>query len=343
MTIDKDIRKEYLIQYRNGLWTQIRAKEDSVWRFISFYAGAIILIVGFLKNENPSNISLAPISLLIMVMAIIIVSFWGILIVLDSNYWMQRNLIFIGNIEKDLLTQEDFGLILPKTFVQPSNFRYVNSYFIQIIFFSLTILIANLSFISISIKNIDTEFIGFLAISQFISITYCVLLTYTIYRNRNWVNEYGKVRQDAPGKAISDQERFDREANSLGTYWNSKVEDIFYIFSVLGPFSFIFCTIILQSKFNFFPFVGITLMIICFLLIVGGVVIRYLSNNQCKKVLHFVNDTTVANQNEMNIQKLRNSRSILNKIQTVTLFTCMLINIGVITAILVEKLPNILR
>lgn len=339
MPIDKDTRKEYLIQYRNGLWTQIRAKEDTVWRFISFYAGAIILIVGFLKNDNPTNFSLAPISLLIMVLAIIIVSFWGILIVLDSNYWMQRNLIFIGNIEKDLLTQDDFGLILPKTFVQPSNFRYVNSYFIQILFFSLTLIIANLSFISFVLRNIATESLGLLAISQFISITYCLLLSYSIYRNRKWVIEYGKVREDAPGKAIVDQKSFDCETSSLGTYWNSKVEDIFYIFSVFGPFSFTFCTLILQSTYNFFPAVGLALIIFCVLILVGGLIIRYLSNKNCKKVLHSINETPTDIQNEKNLRNLTKFRSIINKTQIGILITCLIINTGVITAIIVEKLP----
>ena len=196
------LRFEYLIQWRSGLWVQIRQKEDAIWRFISFYAAAIILAAGFVQPRDPSTTVVSPIGILLIILILFIVTFWGLLIVLDANYWTQRNLIFIGNIEREILPASDLGVMLPKNYAYLNKFRYARSYVIHshILFTTLAIsLLAFRIFIEKSNLFLSTEMSDLTLLISIIFVTY---LLYLFRRDEEFVTDFAGVRKNAPGKII---------------------------------------------------------------------------------------------------------------------------------------------
>ncbi len=195
-------RFEYLTQWRSGLWIQIRQKEDAIWRFISFYAAAVILAAGFVQPSDPSKTVASPTGILLIILILFIVTFWGLLIVLDANYWTQRNLIFIGNIEREILPTSDLGVMLPKSYTYLNKFRYARSYVIHLHILFTTLTISLLAFrIFFEKANLfkSTEMSG---LALLISILFVAYLLYLFRRDEEFVTDFADVRKNAPGKAI---------------------------------------------------------------------------------------------------------------------------------------------
>lgn len=195
-------RFEYLIQWRSGLWTQIRQKEDAIWRFISFYAAAILLSASFVQPNDPTKTVISPIGILLTLLILFIVTYWGLLIVLDANYWFQRNLIFIRNIEREILPASDFGNLLPKSYAYLNTFPYSVSYIIHlnVLFTTLSI-----SLIAFRIFFEKAKLIALPEMSDFallISIIFSTYLLYVFYRDKEFVSNFDEVRKDAPGKKV---------------------------------------------------------------------------------------------------------------------------------------------
>jgi hypothetical protein len=199
-----DSRNEYIINYRNGLSTQIRAKEDSVWRFIAYFAGAWLLLVNFgLDVEGLQGFLTIEeiVKILIISTIIIIASFWGFLITLDSNYWFQRNLIIIRNIEKSLLNKRDYGLIIPKFYGVPiQKYEYTTFTKIQnqIFTFSLTITLVVILFFG---QN-HTDSVELLALLQLSGCLFSILLHLVMVNNIGYVDRLYGDQISAPGKTF---------------------------------------------------------------------------------------------------------------------------------------------
>jgi hypothetical protein len=196
------LRSEYLIQWRSGLWTQIRQKEDAIWRYISFYAAAIILAAGFVQPSDPSKAVITPIGIILTILILYIVTTWGILIVLDANYWNQRNLIFIGNIEREILPQSDMGVLLPKSYAYLDRFVYSRSYVIHlhVLFTTLTIsLFAFRFFLGNSILPTSPNIPH---LSLILVIIFVAFLLYIFRRDEEFVRDFANARKNAPGKGV---------------------------------------------------------------------------------------------------------------------------------------------
>ncbi len=128
---------EYLIQWRSSLWVSIREKESNVWKFITFYASAVALIIGL--GEKYTNT-------FVIAFVIGILSFWGLAIVIDANSWMARNLKLIGNIEKLFIPEEEYGRLIPGYYSSP-HFLYFRPYRCHFTVLTLLALVAYLRFV----------------------------------------------------------------------------------------------------------------------------------------------------------------------------------------------------
>lgn len=198
-------REDYLIQYRNGLWTQIRHKEELIWKFISFYAAALVFSAGFIKfSEQESGLIIDNAAIFIISVTMLITTIWGILIILDSNYWMQRNLIFIGNIEKELLDKDDFGKIIPSFYSDKKSFSYSNSYTLHLHFLFL-LLLASSGLIGVSyiMSSVPISYISSLFLSVYF-LLFSFGLLYILYKDNKWINGFYFARVNAPGLEIVD-------------------------------------------------------------------------------------------------------------------------------------------
>jgi len=322
------IRKQYLTDYRAGLWTQIRAKEDAIWRFISFYAAAIILITGFLKSGD--NVKMSPTTTMFLILTVFFVSFWGILITLDANHWMQRNLVIIRNIEKDILNLTDFGSIFPKVFVKSVTFRYNNAFFIQVIFFTITLLFAIISYVALGIYQANLNSDLFFALSQLIAFTFFSLLLYSLVRNRKWVSEFGEIINGAPGKIIDTEFPVASVINETKTFTCSYIEDIFLAVSIFGVFGLQFSTLLIQKV---FPFLSIVYyLILCLMVLISTMVIytRYKMRKEFQLFESVIPSLTKKEEvlDNRHYSNVSNAARIIRKFQYLAIILCLLINLG---------------
>ena len=91
-------RKDFLVKIYEQMFNDIDRHHKIVWLVIGVLVSAIALIA-------LSEKGLLPIDLTVSI--ILLLSFWVIAHVYDSNYWYNRNLVIIANIERQFLVKED--------------------------------------------------------------------------------------------------------------------------------------------------------------------------------------------------------------------------------------------
>jgi hypothetical protein len=217
--ITKSGQQEYLINFRNGLWTSIRQKENGIWQFISFYAAAIVLVVGFIQNENfVAELDITRMAVLST--AITLVSFWGVIIILDANFWASRNLWIISNIEWKFLGKKGIGTILPAYYATP-DFHYTRLYSLHIYFLFLLMVFSLGGNLALLINPIaGFSFQEDLAIGL-MGILVIIFIYYSYTRDKSWVKDYYSDR----ALAIGDRSNFVNYANyhQLKNAWESPI------------------------------------------------------------------------------------------------------------------------
>lgn len=194
-----DERSVYLREWRKGLWEQIRQKENAIWQFISFYAAGIVFLFGLIRVSEDSTFQLNSTTALVIALVNLFISLWGLMIVLDANFWMSRNLIFVGNIEKELLELKDFGVLLPQYYSELPNFRYEKSYTTHVFIF-LTSVMLSVFLMAASVSANLTEVDSSLA--SIFALMFAIGLLVLFYKDYALVKEFYKTREDAPGKLI---------------------------------------------------------------------------------------------------------------------------------------------
>ncbi len=92
-TDDKD-NNEFLLHLYEQLWENMRSKENRLWSFLSLYGAAVGLVFA---GGQASGLPGAELFALIIVMGL---TTWAVLIILNANYWIRRNLLMVSGIEK---------------------------------------------------------------------------------------------------------------------------------------------------------------------------------------------------------------------------------------------------
>jgi hypothetical protein len=158
-----------------------------------------VIIAGFLQNGDLfSSISIPQMGLLSLV--IVLVSFWGIIIILDANFWQNRNLWFISNIEWKFLGKGGIGKVLPASYATP-NFHYSRIYAMHMQLLLIIILAITLGNAGIFMNpNANLGFLEDVVIGLF-GILVSGFSLYLYSKDKLWVEEYYQVR----GSAIGDR------------------------------------------------------------------------------------------------------------------------------------------
>src|SRR5688572_21223072 len=113
-----DNRKDFLIKMYEQLFNDIDRHHKIVWETMGVLIGAFAVLA--LVEKNIISIDIAS-------GLIILLSWWVMTHVYDSNYWYNRNLVIIANIERQFLVKEDlkdiqyyFGKHRDKNVIQTS-------------------------------------------------------------------------------------------------------------------------------------------------------------------------------------------------------------------------------
>lgn len=128
-TINSD-RNTYLINWRTSIWVSMREKEASCWRFIAVYVPAVLAILGIGFERFPLHV---------LVLACLAATSWGILTVVDANFWFNRNLKIVSNIERMIAPYVYDERLIPPYYGQP-RFQYFMTYRTMIRLFSIVVL-----------------------------------------------------------------------------------------------------------------------------------------------------------------------------------------------------------
>ena len=186
-------KQEYLINWRNSVWVSMREKEKTMWQFLSFFAGALAIIPAFGINNLPFNV---------IIISMLLLTTWGLLITIDSNYWFNRNLVIVSNIESYTANYVYENRLIPEYYSKP-KFSYLLSY-------RTTLTVLTVIFISIMywfcFKNYNLfsqEIYSWVLILSSV-----VILNLWIYKEDNSrLKEYHKfVKATSAGSRIGEQE-----------------------------------------------------------------------------------------------------------------------------------------
>ncbi len=265
-----EARISYLIQWRQGLWAQIRQKEDAIWRFVAFYAGAVVLLAALATGYGlPQGASITTVGAVLILLILFVVTLWGVLIALDANFWLQRNLIFIANIEQELLFDSDFDVLLPKKYAKRSTFDHADSYTIHIHFLFFLIFILLLMFARLILaKGGVTNPVDIIATALFV-VVFCLGIGYTVYRDHRWLQKWIEVRSQAPGKKLPDKE-YPKSFELVRVAWSSRVSIWGWALMLTGCGIFLFLAVLSQPWVAGQAWIGKPLIITFTVLVLGG-------------------------------------------------------------------------
>ncbi|MFC3881296.1 hypothetical protein ACFOSV_13975 [Algoriphagus namhaensis] len=93
-----DRRDEFLLKMYEQMFNDIDRHHKIVWQVIGVLIGSFAVVALAEKELIPIDIAVA---------VVILISLWVIAHVYDSNYWYNRNLVIISNIERQFLKKED--------------------------------------------------------------------------------------------------------------------------------------------------------------------------------------------------------------------------------------------
>jgi hypothetical protein len=149
----------FLREYHRELWSSIRHKEQNIMGFLGFYSAVIALLVGI--GTRATNIGLVT-------FLVIFLSYWGIAIVADANWWWARNMRLIVNVQK-ILFGSAFSSILPKQYLD-TPVRMTRIYRIHLNSLALVITVAFIAYLfTAPLKNsqTDTELLLYFILNTF--------------------------------------------------------------------------------------------------------------------------------------------------------------------------------
>jgi hypothetical protein len=93
-----DERKEFLTKVYDQMFNDIDRHHKIVWETMGLLIGAFAVLA--LAEKEIISIDIAT-------ALIVLLAAWVLTHVYDSNYWYNRNLVIIANIERQFLTKED--------------------------------------------------------------------------------------------------------------------------------------------------------------------------------------------------------------------------------------------
>jgi hypothetical protein len=93
-----DKREQFLIKMYEQMFNDIDRHHKIVWQVIGVLIGSFAFIALAERGLIPIDIAVS---------VVVLLSLWVIAHVYDSNYWYNRNLVIISNIERQFLKQTD--------------------------------------------------------------------------------------------------------------------------------------------------------------------------------------------------------------------------------------------
>lgn len=194
-------RKDFLIQMYNQLSSEIDRHIRIIWQTVGLLISAFAIFALVEKNILPIDLAAS---------ILILVSGLSLAIIIESNYWYNRNLVIIANIEKQFLLESDTRDIHNYFASHRRNNAYLDMMIIQIVFILILLGIVILYHFSVQVypfikmKN--------LVFAPMKTVPYIVITIGSIvlkYFHKKRVNDYNNFLENSPGIEISNKGEVD--------------------------------------------------------------------------------------------------------------------------------------
>jgi hypothetical protein len=123
---DEQLEREFILRMYETFREHINRSEDTFWKFMSFYLGAIYggtgLIALLIKSQTNSDLKLF---IVIAPYIITILSFIGINMLIERGKWFFRNMLLTLNLELQVLGRAEYERFFPKEYCNPNKFRKI--------------------------------------------------------------------------------------------------------------------------------------------------------------------------------------------------------------------------
>jgi hypothetical protein len=106
MTLDPET-KDFLLHLHDKLWENMAAKEGRLWNYLSVYGAAVALALG------AGGFGGVELQAAVLVLALTV---WAVLIVINANWWYQRNRLMVTQIEKRFAEGGGLDGVIPKAY-----------------------------------------------------------------------------------------------------------------------------------------------------------------------------------------------------------------------------------
>jgi len=183
MTQDSE-RKKFLLEFYQVCWNNVTRAEEAAWKMFAAYT-AIFAGLAFASETIGIAGFLSVLS---------IFSFLAIALSLNANLWFVRNIGLISNLERELLNESDYGVLIPKSYKEKVpffSFRVFEAWWVLIVaYFSVSFTVLIFLFPQISDCNQKLLVLAIYLVSLFLTILYGIFLS---LRHR-------KFLKGAPGK-----------------------------------------------------------------------------------------------------------------------------------------------
>lgn len=112
----KEEKKEFLLRLYDKLWENMYSKETRLWNYLSIYGAAIALVFATGKFAG------IEVHATILILAL---TMWAVLIIINANWWYQRNLLMVTRVEEQF--EDAVRGVIPAFYRDPS-FRFDRLY-----------------------------------------------------------------------------------------------------------------------------------------------------------------------------------------------------------------------
>jgi hypothetical protein len=114
MGMDPD-KKDFLLKLYDKLWENMASKEARLWSYLSVYGAAVVLAIG--AGQYAVATGLHPGVQLYAVLVVLALTLWAILIVINANWWFQRNRLMVTQIEKQFAAGDNLKGVIPGAYL----------------------------------------------------------------------------------------------------------------------------------------------------------------------------------------------------------------------------------
>lgn len=160
--------KDFLLHLYDKLWENMGAKEARLWSYLSFYGAAIALALGVGEFSN---------SELYSVIVVLALTVWALLIIINANWWYNRNRMMVIQIEKRFAQDGSLQGVIPKSY-QDARFDFDRLYRGSVIVLAT---LASLIYVRVMWEYGRADALWTSTAAAVIPVLYCVYLGSSVY------------------------------------------------------------------------------------------------------------------------------------------------------------------